>query len=409
VAALRGRRENNEGSIHFWTNRGLWRGYVSVGGGKRKYVYGKTRQEARDKLADALRAQRQGTLVVGPRHTLKQYLTAWLRDTVQPSVRPWTYKGYEVLVRVHIVPELGNVALDKLTPQHVQALMNRKLGAGVAPKTVQYMRGVLRTALEQALRWGLVSRNVAALVDGPRVERSVRAVLDADMARVLVEAARADRLGALYVVALALGLRQGEALGLRWSDVDFGGGLLHVRHQLQRVSGSAELVPPKTARSRRTLPMPGLVVEALRAHETRQAEERAQAGRWHDSGFVFTSVIGTPLDGPNVTKAFQRFLERCGLPRMRFHDLRHSCATLLLARGDVSHRMVMELLGHSQIALTMNTYTQVLPELKQQTARGMDAILQPKGGTAGGTKVARRKRRPALRVQKLAPEHGFEP
>src|SRR5262249_23035007 len=172
------------------------------------------------------------------------------------------------------------------------------------------------------------------------------------------------------------------------------GELLHVRHQLQRVSGSAELVPPKTARSRRTLPMSALVVEALRAHKARQAEERERAGRWHDSGFVFTSVIGTSLDGPNVTKAFQRFLERCGLPKMRFHDLRHSCATLLLARRDVSHRMVMELLGHSQIALTMNTYTQVLPELKRETARGMELILRPNGGTEGGTKVARRKRRP---------------
>jgi integrase len=398
VAAPRRRRENNEGSIHFWTKRGLWRGYVSVGGGRRKYVYGKTREEAREKLKAALRAQSDGTLVVGPRHTLNQYLAVWLRDTVQPTVRPWTYKGYEVLVRVHIAPELGNVVLDKLTPQHVQALMNRKLEAGMAPKTVQYMRGVLRTALEQALRWGLVSRNVAALVDGPRVERSTHSVLDAEMARVLVEAAPSDRLGALYVVTLALGLRQGEALGLRWEDVDFEGGLLHVRHQLQRVSGSAELVPPKTARSRRTLPMPALVAEALRAHEGRQAEERESAARWHETGFVFTSVIGTPLDGPNVTKAFQRFLERCGLPRMRFHDLRHSCATLLLARRDVSHRMVMELLGHSQIALTMNTYTQVLPELKRETARGMDAILRPNGGTEGGTKVARRKRRPRGRA-----------
>jgi integrase len=375
------RRGNGEGSIFHHERLNRWCAVITVDG-RRKYLYARTRQEVAQKLAQALEARARGTLVTAPQQPLGAYLDQWLRDSVKPRVRPWTYKGYEVLVRIHIVPALGKVPLQKLTPQHVQQLVNRKIEGGLSPRTAGYMLGTLRTALNEAMRWGLVSRNVAALVPRPRVERFEIQPLTREEARRFLDVAREDRLGALYSVALTMGLRQGEALGLRWEDVDLEAGLLHIRFQLQRIEGKGlQLVPPKTALSRRTLAMPPTIIANLREHRARQLEERLLAGsRWIESGLIFTTPIGTGLDGPNVTKSFQRLLIRAGLAHRRFHDLRHSCASLLLAQN-VAPRVVMEVLGHSQISLTMNTYSHVLPELKREAAAQMEILLSgPKPG-----------------------------
>ena len=374
------RRGNGEGSV-YQRSDGKWCAAVTVEGGRRRVLYGRTRQEAADKLTDALRARKDGTLTTGSRVTVAIYLDEWLRDVVKPSVRPWTYRGYEVLVRLHIVPEIGRVRLDKLTPAHVQGLVNRKREAGLSPKTVQYMRGVLRTALNRALRWGLATRNVADLVDGPKVGRHEIQPFSPAEARAFLDAVRGDRLEALYSVALTMGLRQGEALGLRWEDVGLEAGTLHVRHQLQRVDGQLQQVPVKTARSRRTLAMPPSIVGSLREHRRRLVEDRLLAGsRWRETGYVFTTSIGTPLEARNVVRSFKAILARPGLPGVRFHDLRHSCATLLLVQG-VSPRVVMEILGHSQISLTMNTYSHVVPELQREAAARLDALLRQRSGS----------------------------
>lgn len=194
-------------------------------------------------------------------------------------------------------------------------------------------------------------------------------------AKQLLAAAEDDRLGALYSVALALGLRQGEALGLSWEDVDFESRRLHIRHGLQRIAGELRLVEPKTRQSRRTIALPLVVIDALQHHKARQSQDRLLAGtRWHETGLVFTSTIGTPIEVGNLRRSFWRLLDKAGLPRMRFHDLRHSCASLLLVQG-VSARVVMETLGHSNISITMDTYTHVLPELQRQAADAMDRAL----------------------------------
>lgn len=253
--------------------------------------------------------------------------------------------------------------------------MNRKLAAGLSPRTVQYLHAILRRSLRQALRWGLVTRNVATLVDAPRVRRPEIRPLTPDQARTFLDAVAGDRNEALYTVALAVGLRLGEALGLRWDDVDLDAGETHVRHTLQRRGPGWELVEPKTNRSRRTVPFPGVVLTALRAHRTRQLKERLWAGtRWQEHGFVFTSTIGTPLTGSGVSAQFHAVLVAAGLPHQRFHDLRHACASLLLAQG-VAPRVVMEILGHSQISLTMNTYSHVIPDLTRDAADRMDSLL----------------------------------
>jgi integrase len=226
---------------------------------------------------------------------------------------------------------------------------------------------------------GYLGRNVATLVDPPRVPHKEIEPFTPSQVRVLLEAIKGNRLEALYSVALAIGLRQGEALGLRWEDVDFQAGLIHARYELQRFEGKFHLVELKSRRSHRTLAMPPYIADKLREHGAMQREEHLLLGpEWHDNDLVFTSQTGRPLDGKNVTRAFQRLLRRAGLPKRRFYDLRHSCATLLLVQG-VPARVVMEILGHSQIGLTMNTYTHVLPELSRAAASGMQKFLADNG------------------------------
>ena len=307
---------------------------------------------------------------------LDEFLRTWLENTVKPRIRPLTYAGYKVNIENHLIPTLGRIKVDQLTPQHVQGMLNNRLAAAFSTKTVAYVHQVLRTALTLAVRWEIVNRNVAKLVDKPRVERKPINPLIPDEARKFLAAIRGHRLEALFSVALALGLRQGEALGLRWSDVDFASGTLRVRNQLQRIDGRLTLVPPKTAKSRRTLVMPPLIVEALREHEKRQVAEKIWAGsKWRESNLVFANRTGEPTQARRVIEQFHDLLERAGMRRIRFHDLRHSCATLLLVQG-VSPRVVMEILGHSEIALTMNAYSHVLPELQRDAADRMQAILE---------------------------------
>jgi len=257
----------------------------------------------------------------------------------------------------------------------VQAFLNAKSAAGLSPRTVQYIRAILRRALGQALKWSLVTRNVAALVDPPRSVSKQVVPLTASQARAFIEFTQADRLGPLFHVAIASGLRQGELLGLRWEDVDFDAGTLTVRYTLQRVEGRPQLMEPKTPLSRRTVTLPASAVGALRSQRRRQLEARLLAGDgWQDWNLVFTSAIGTPLEPSNVVHRLQHHLAEAGMPRQRFHDLRHYAASLLLA-GGVSPRTIMGILGHSQISLTMNTYAHLSPSLERKAAYAIDRQL----------------------------------
>jgi integrase len=376
-----GRRGRGEGLIHRRTD-GRWEARVDLGwhDGKRvrRSMYGVTRQDVARRLAATLREQQLGLLQMGPSQRLDAYLDQWLK-TAKPGLAPKSYIAYEMYLRRHIIPELGNLRLDKLNPEHVEALLTRKLEEGLAPQSVVHIRGVLRRALGRAVRFGLLGPNVAALTDPPRMQRREMAAMTPEQARAFLDAIGGDRLEALYLLALTTGMRQGELLGLRWPDVDLDGGELRVVHALQRLEGALRLVNPKTAKSRRSVTLPAITVEALRRHHSQQAEVRLSAGvDWKDAGFVFCTSSGRPLEPRNVTRSFQRFLKRSGLMRMRFHDLRHSFATLLLIQG-LSPRVVMEMLGHSQITLTMNTYSHVIPALQREAASKLDALLRGSG------------------------------
>jgi integrase len=308
-------------------------------------------------------------LLLGP------YLEGWLTEVVRRSVRPKTYVSYAGIVRNHLVPSLGHIALVELRPPDVQAFLNAKSASGLAPRTVAYLRNVLRQALGHAERTELVWRNVAKLALPPRVPRREVQPLSPEQARILLGALHGERWEALYLLALGAGLRQGEILGLSWSDLDLVAGTVSVRRCLQRVEGRFTFVEPKSATSRRIVALPAIVRDGLVAHRERHALEGP--GRPVPEGFrdlVFTTSVGTPIDGISVTRRFQRILKRSGLPQQRFHDLRHACASLLLSQG-VSARVVMETLGHSQISLTLNTYSHVIPALGRLAADRMDEVL----------------------------------
>ena len=372
------RRGPNEGSIYErWDGR--WAASVHIGyeDGRRvrKHVMGHSRDEVKDKMAALLRAHEEKRPIPSQREKVGPFLRRWLDDVAKPTLRASTYNSYDDILVGHLIPGLGHIAIAKLTPAEVQAFLNRKLAGGLSARRVQYIHAVLRRALRTAERWGMVSRNVAKLVDPPRVPRHEISPLTPEQAKRLVETADDDRYLALYITALGTGLRQGELLGLRWEDVDLDAGRVRVRHTLANVGGTLTLLEPKTERSRRNIMLPDSVTAALRAHRTRQRMERLVAGsRWVDSGHVFTTTIGTPLHAATVTRAFQAALDRASLPRSRFHDLRHAAATFLLAQG-MTLEDVKQLLGHSSITLTSNTYGHVLEQRQRQVARAMDAVL----------------------------------
>ena len=373
-------RGPGEGSIYQRESDGRWvavlnLGYDVTGKRRRKYLYAGTFAEASRELTRAKRDQDRGMPVPTERQTVAQFLDRWLTDVVVGSVRPRTLRSYQDAVRLHLNPALGRHRIEKLTPDHVQAMLRQKSDAGLSPKTVQNIRGILRRALGQAESWGLVGRNVAKLTVAPRGEKHEIEPFTVEESKKLLETVKGDRLEALYSVAVSLGLRQGEAFALRWADLDLERQELRVRHTLQRAGGQAVLAEPKTRKSRRTIPLPVSIARALRSHRTRQLEERLLAGdRWQPWDLVFCTTIGTPLDSRNVTRQYHAHLEAAKIPRRRFHDLRHTAATLLLAQG-VDIRTIMETLGHSQISLTMNTYAHVMPQLKRDAADRMEDIL----------------------------------
>jgi integrase len=374
-----GRRGNGEGSIYQLPDE-RWRGSVFLGyrDGKphRKYVTRRTRTEVAGEIRALIEAQRQGQLIMTGGMTVAEWLAMYLEQVARPKVRPRTLDRYASDIDLHIVPAIGRYRLDKLRPAHLVALYNAKAAEGLSGASLRHMHAVVRRALNVAVRWQLIAVNPATLVDAPKAAQHEITPLTAAEARRLIQAAEGDRMQARWLVGLALGLRQGEALGLSWEDVDLDARLLRVRRALQRRRGGGlVLTEPKTQRSKRTIPLPGQLAAALRDHRDRQAKERAAAGSlWQDSECVFTTPIGTPVDPRNDFREFRKLLARAGLPPVRLHDLRHTAASLLLAQH-VPARVVMEILGHSQISLTMNTYSHVAPEVSREAADRMARAL----------------------------------
>jgi integrase len=337
-----------------------------------------------------MRDRELGLTASNSRETVAQFLTSWI-EAYRHQVRLSSYTRYEHVVRLHLVPGLGTIVLSKLTPQQVRVSYTRKLGSGTSPQTVRYCHILLQAALKDALRLGLVQRNVAALVDPPRRVRREMAILSEKQARQLLAAATGGRIETLCLVALATGMRVGELRALKWEDLNLEDASLQVHATLRYLPAHGlTREEAKTAHSRRRIALPTTVVEALRTHRTRQAEERLRLGEaWSDDGLVFPNTIGKPCY-PHRMEAqwFFPLLERAGLPRIRFHDLRHTAATLLLSRG-INPKVVSEMLGHSSVAITLGLYGHVLPHMQREAASVMDAMLRGPDGAGVKTGVNR--------------------
>jgi integrase len=367
------RRGNGEGSI-FRRKNGRWVGQYTIytaNGPKRKTLSGKTRAEVVARLADAITDREAGLVFDAGNLTLGEYLNRWLVNSVQDSVRRRTYESYLSIVGRHIVPALGRVRLTALTPAHVQALYRAKLDSGLSPTTVEHIHTTLHRALGQAVRWGMVPRNVSDAVDVPKRNSPEIRPLTPQQARALLAAAQGDPYEALYVLALTTGMRQGELLGLRWEDVDLGRAVVHIRQTLITGYSKQTFGKPKTAHGRRSIKITPGTVDTL----TRHRERQRAAGLYLDSGLVFCNRVGSPVHPKNLTdRHFRPLLRRAGLPPIRFHDLRHTAATLLLSRN-VHPKVVQELLGHANISITLDTYSHVLPAMQDGAAAAMQDAL----------------------------------
>lgn len=373
------RRANGEGSI-YQRKDGRWTGAVYVlnrdGGRQRRQVYGRTRAEVAGKVADLLSLNRKHIPAAPVEVTVQQYAQSWLERLGSSGLKPATVSNYRWVLDRHVLPNIGRQRLVALSPQHVRTLLLTVSESGVSARTVQLSRAVLRSMLADAERDQLIHRNVAALVKGPRVERQEVVPWTADEAGQFLTSLEGHRLRPLFAVGVALGLRKGELLALRWQDVDLDVGVLRVRATVQRLGKGVGLVTgsPKTARSRRTLPLPRVLVETLRDHRTAQELEREEAPSWHDAGLVFTTSKGTMIEPRNLNRFLDEAIARAGLRRIRFHDLRHTCASLLLAQG-VSPRVVMEVLGHSQMSMTTDLYGHVMPSSLRSAADALDGVF----------------------------------
>jgi integrase len=400
-------RANGEGTI-YQRKDGRWEaaGYVLAADGTRKRVrvYGTTRKNAADKLAEKIADSNRGLPVATADSTLGDYLTYWLSSVAVHRLRENTHTRYAACVRLHLIPGLGTKKVARLTAKDVRTFLDRlrttcqccTQGLDTERKkccavgeccqkrlstlTVAYVHSVLKSALEHAVREDELPRNIARNVKTtthqPRRFRPLTAV----EARQFLDAARADRLHALYELALRTGLRKGELLGLRWEDLDLTTGTASIRRSLQRTrTGGLTHLPTKTRASERRIALPTECLHSLKEHKQQRDKERETAGStWQDSGLVFTTPTGRPLDPANLTRRFRGFLNRAGLRRIRFHDLRHSTATLLLEQG-VDLVVIKEILGHAHIGVTAGVYAHVRLRLQRQAIDTLSNALSPAG------------------------------
>ena len=362
--------------------KGSWTVVVDVGRdpvtGKRRQLWRSVKGPKRD--ADALLAQlvhQRETGIDAPpgRLTVAEFLQRWLTSYAKPNTAPKTYQRYEELVRIHIVPVLGEVPLSKLRPLHVQAVYREVNRKGRSARTALHCHRVLREALQHAVKWQLLSRNPADAVDAPRAERYEIPALEADEVRRLLSVAEDNRLGTLIHLAVMTGLRMGELLGLRWRDVDLEHGAIAVRQTCQWLPRQGFIFrSPKTYRSARPVSVPDGIVERLREHRASQLEKRLAAGSAYEShDLVFANALGTPIHPNTLRDAWIKVAAKAGL-KLRFHDLRHIHASLLLQQG-VHPKVVSERLGHSAVGITLDTYSHVVPSLDAEVANRLEEML----------------------------------
>lgn len=341
---------------------------------RQKRISAKTKKEAERLLNQAINELQNGSYIEPSTATLAEYLDRWL-EAAAPTVKPNTIDRYRRIAERKINPVLGSIPLSKLSPLAIQDFYAGLLAGGLSPSTVALHHAILHRALDQAVKWRLIPHNPANAVDTPRPNPPEMQTWTAEEARAFLNATAGDKHAALYVLALHTGMRLGEMIGLRWGDIDFERGTLAVRRTVTHGNAGLTIGTPKTAAGKRSIALPAPCLAALRSHRAAQAARRLQLGpAWQDGDYVFDRGDGTFLHPNVVGKAFQRHVERAGLPRIRFHDLRHTAATLMLANGE-HPKIVQERLGHSDISMTLNRYSHVSMDMQRDAADRLAALL----------------------------------
>lgn len=371
-----GKRANGEGTMSRRKDRNGrtvgWRAAVTVGvkadgTPDRRWVSGKTQEEVRELLRQLVTAHHTGMLANAESMTVAEYLARWLEHK-QRDLKPNTLRSYRNTVRLYIEPNVGKIRLDKLRPLDVDRFVNALLRSGQSPAMAAYALRVLRMALRQAVVWEMLPRNVTDGVKPPRVRRPELTVWTPAEAARFLQVASSHRLYGAFYLALMTGLRRGEVLGLHWSDIDEERRRLKVRHNLVDTQEGLLLDTPKTEASRRSVVLSPGTLDVLQAHRQRQAVERAALGRAYPAhDIVFASEVGTFTDPRNLERAYYSLILKAGVPRIRFHDLRHTAASLLIHKG-VPPKVVSDQLGHTDVAFTLRVYAHLYDEQREVAA-----------------------------------------
>lgn len=381
------KRGNGEGTITA-LKEGRWQGrvrYINPNTGEklRKAVYGKTQKEVREKLKAFIKEIEKGVIPNNGKITFGEWLESWLEEHVKRTRRLTTWENYETITRVHIKPCIGQIQISKLQARDLQTMYNQKLDngrvdqkGGLSGKTVGLIHLVCSMALEQAVKEGIISRNVADLVTKPKKVKKEIHPMSEEQIREFLIMCKDDRMFTAFYLLLSTGIRRGELLGLKWEDIDFENGRMCIQRSLAKTNTQrAQFHEPKTTRSKRMIPLTTDVVKELKKHKERQAEEKEKLGAaYSENCMVFCREDGIPIYPDVLDNRFHKILARAGLPHFRVHDLRHTFATMML-KQDVHAKIVQEILGHSTISVTLDTYSHVLPGMKEESMKKMQAVV----------------------------------
>ncbi len=367
------KRADHEGAV-YQTSEGPWRAEVRLPNGKTKYFQAATQAAVLGKKKAFEQQLAQGIESLDGEQSVKTFLERWLTDVQKGAVRTSTYESYEQVLRNRVYPHLGKLKLSKVTGQHIQALYGELTKDGLSPASVVRTHAILHKAFRQAVRWRIIPRNPVDEVQRPRIPRHEMKTLTVEQVRALVDAASNPLWRALFALAGTHGLRRGEALAVRWNDIDLVVGTLSVVRTLHHPKGGGfEFSEPKTKNGRRKIRLAQHVLSELKAHRTEQLAHRLAVGElWADEDLVFANEFGRPLGEDKVTENFHRALERAGLPRVRFHDLRHTAATNMMALG-VHAKVVQETLGHGNVGITLDIYSHVTPDMQEDAVERLNA------------------------------------
>ncbi len=357
------RRSRGEGSIWFSKTENCWIAEIVLPDGRKKRKRSKKQQVVREWLQVSVNALKQGAPVLDDRITVSEYLDRFMADVAAHTLKPKTIDSYKLLIEKHIKPAIGNLKLTQVRPSHLQTLYSRKLEEGLSKRSVQYIHAVIRRSFNQAVRWEFLARNPASAVTPPKPIKRAPEILSVDQIKKFFEAVKDHRYYPIYLIAVGCGLREGEILGLERKDVSLDEGILQVRQTVVSIRGRLSLGEPKTDKAKRAVAIPGFVADVLKDHLKKD-------------GLLFATSTGKPVSPRNLLRHFHLSLARAGIPRVKFHSLRHSYATIQLISG-TNPKIVQEALGHSTITLTLDTYSHIIPTLQKEAAENINKVFKP--------------------------------